>query len=185
MSTPIYADPKDYESPIVRIGLWFFGIMLLVISPIAGYVTIMKVVNAHASADWPTITGTVTESRLKEDRVKQQGIEKVSYTPEVRYRYEVAGRPYSGYKIGQFSGGYSEKGDAQAVLGRYQLNGQVKVYHDPNNPAEAILEPGMATTDYFYLAVGPGMLVFGAIICCAAWAYGKRAARRKAQSAAK
>ncbi len=96
-----------------------------------------------SSNAWPIAAGQVIESQVRTltdyDYVNQ--VSSTSYSPEVRYTYEVNGQPYLGRWItlgAQKT--YSRATDAQAVVDRYPAGRQVTVYYHPQKPAEVVLE---------------------------------------------
>lgn len=109
-----------------------------------------------ASAKWPTVTGKILDSRIDtaiidnstavEDeessgRRHLRQDEEVS-TAAVRYAYRVGDKDYESTRlyIGRpvFYGGSAV---AAAVAAKYQAGAQVPVYYNPDNPAQAVLEP--------------------------------------------
>lgn len=89
-----------------------------------------------------------------------------SYKPRVRFVYQVAGSSYRGenYRHGGFSLGRKH---AQSVLDHYPKGAKVRVFYRPSNPADAVLERGIAASDLFaalfmapFNAVAVGLLTF-------------------------
>lgn len=158
----------DFDSPIVRGGIWFFGLLLIVSSPIAGYFTVMGVLDGRASVDWPTTAGQVIESRVEEriTPVRKGNIltETIHYASIVRYQYMAAERNNIGSKIRPFSITSTDKSEADAVITRYPLGAQVTVHYDPQDPKNALLEPGVTTKEYLLLLVPAVMLGLG-VLC--------------------
>ena len=85
--------------------------------------------------DWPSTSGTVTSSRIEEHSDSEGGT--TDYAA-VTYAYEVGGVKYSGSRIspGPTVGGTG----ADQVVARYPVNSQVTVFHNPQDPSDAVLE---------------------------------------------
>ncbi|MDI6769063.1 MAG: DUF3592 domain-containing protein [Anaerolineales bacterium] len=97
---------------------------------------------AEASQGWPATQGQILEARIAESTsTDSDGDTSTSYSPAVKFTYNVAGQEYKGNKITfGFTQGYRNYAKAQAALARYPLGAQVTIYYDPANPADAVLE---------------------------------------------
>lgn len=103
------------------------------------------------SASWPSVSGTVTRSRVKSIEVddsasyagRSPSYKTIGYTVEVAYRYEVGERTCAcdrvTFKVGEM---FATDAAAQAMADRYQVGQSVRVFHDPANPKEATLTRG-------------------------------------------
>lgn len=112
---------------------------------------------AGASVHWPVAAGIVTESRIGRTR----GGNRTTYSPEVRYRYEVGGRAYDGDRV-YFSGiDLSSNHDyAVDITARYAVGNRVDVYHHPRDPRLAVLQPGIRRETVFTFVVGGAFAAF-------------------------
>lgn len=93
---------------------------------------------AYASSSWPTVQGRIIHSEMV--RIRRPG-ETVS-DADITYSYMVNGRQYSGYLVSI----PEYQGDARSmskIVKRYPEGNTVTVYYDPDNPANAVLEPGL------------------------------------------
>jgi hypothetical protein len=180
MST--HVDDEGYQSPIVRFGMWFFGGLLILISPIVGYSVVTSIWEGRASMDWPTTTGKMTQASLEERKtnVTRGGVTEVeiSYRPVLQYRYEVAGKGYLGSRLGPVTVYLKAKDEADAVVARYPVNADVKVYYDPQSAKDLVLEPGLTGGGYWSLIWPPAMLAIGILICWGARQLKKKADQR-------
>jgi hypothetical protein len=107
------------------------------------------------SWDWPVVEGQVVEASVHTLRARQAP----KYLPSITYTYTVAGQPYTGNQrtIGDdwwTSRWLSSQAEAQAQIEAYQPEGPVKVYYNPQDPAEAVLEPGSTSGASATLVVG-------------------------------
>ncbi len=109
-----------------------------------------------ASAKWPTVTGKILASRIDtaivdnsttvEDeessgRRQLRQDEEVT-TASVRYAYRVGDKDYQSTRL--YIGRpvfYGSSVVAAATAAKYLPDAQVPVYYNPDNPAQAVLEP--------------------------------------------
>jgi hypothetical protein len=107
---------------------------------------------ANVRTGWPTVTGTIIASVTF---VEEGEYGKTTY-PSVSYSYEVAGRIYEGDRI-EWSGPLwtDNLQRLQRFGSAHPVGSRVTVYYDPDNPANALLEPKAlgAAEMFLYLAV--------------------------------
>lgn len=116
--------------------------------------------NAKASRDWPTAPGVITRSAVATKR--SDG--KTMYSVDVVYRYQVEGREFTCSNV--FFGGNASSSNSSAahkVAGRYPEGAEVDVSYEPDNPANAVLEPGARWQSYIIYAIGLAFLVVGVL----------------------
>jgi Protein of unknown function (DUF3592) len=98
----------------------------------------METLSAGAAAQWPTTLGTVVSVQVDELEYGNS----VSWFPRVGYRYSVHGRSMLST---QLTPGpqphWRDRADAERFLERYLNRTGVVVYFNPDNPADAVLEP--------------------------------------------
>jgi hypothetical protein len=97
---------------------------------------------AHSSLSWPSVEGAIAHSAvLLRTRPGADSSNVPTYSPDVAYRYKVAGRDYSSATITlmDYSSG---AGRAQDIVARYPDGAAVSVYYNPADPAESVLERG-------------------------------------------
>ncbi len=76
--------------------------------------------------------------------VQQQG-----GTPDVRYTYQIDGKPFTGNRIAFGQKEIMSNSDAaQRVVREYPEAKSVDVYFDPNDPETSVLEPGIIPGSY-------------------------------------
>lgn len=97
---------------------------------------------AQASQSWPSVMGTVASSSVEVSTSSDsEGGTSTSYYPAVTYAYDVLGHRYSSDRVAfGFRVGSGNRAQAQAVADRYIAGNQIRVYYNPNNPGEAVLE---------------------------------------------
>jgi hypothetical protein len=87
---PIRAPAEHYRSPIVRVGLRIFAVLLVVVVGIVGTVKVFRsILDARASGNWPTVPGTIRSSDVIESSAAGT---KGSYRASVFYSYVVDGQ---------------------------------------------------------------------------------------------
>ena len=119
---------------------------------------------AQQSLNWPGVTGKVLEARIIESTsTDSDGGYTTMYRPYVQYEYEVGGTVYTGDKIGVglvVSTSGSKK--SQETVARYPMGSSVRVFVNPNDPADAVLE--QKAPSKALMVVGIIFLVAGACL---------------------
>ena len=125
---------------------------------------------SRACAIWPTVIGKIIGSRIDttvgenltaiENRHARRERELSSAT--VHYAYRVGDREYQSTRlyVGRpvFSGNPRV---AASIIAKYPLNVQVSVHYNPDNPAEAMLEPSNFANANLALGVAVGFCGLG------------------------
>jgi hypothetical protein len=117
------------------------------------------VLEARASANWPTTKGVITEAKLVEtSRGPFQ-----SFETKVGYTYKVDGQAFTGNRLKIGGKSSSDEATAQLDMKRYgKIDAFMDVHYNPADPGRSTLETGGSGTDLMMMAaVGPGILVFG------------------------
>jgi hypothetical protein len=102
---------------------------------------------------WPSVVGTITESRLEQPNPKKKTV----YAAVVRYTYSVGNRDY---QCGRVFWGPNEGSEQQMaeIVTAYPVGKDVWVQHDRTNPANAILEPEKNT------GLTPALVYYGLVM---------------------
>ncbi len=121
---------------------------LLVLFGLAGMVVCLKKLSQNrATGRWPTVPGRVIESM-----VKTVGFgEDARHRAEVVYEYEVADKKHQSGRIAfqdDLSDANLTQKEADALVKKYSVGESVKVYYDPADARESLLEPKLNTTVY-------------------------------------
>lgn len=103
---------------------------------------------AWRSSSWPTTEGKITYSALRSEGA-----------PGLWYEYRVQGTRYVAefYRVGGNATPFASV--AKAASERYPEGRAVKVYYNPNDPSEAVLEPGVWYGNFIFPVVGIGLLL--------------------------
>jgi hypothetical protein len=122
---------------------------------------------ADASLGWPSISGTITETKAIRDYHSgvDDDLDMITYSPRLKYTFKINNIEYSSDKI---AFGYGRKFNTemaalQSIQG-YPQGGLVKVYYNPENPNEAVLE---RKTDRQLWGVVGGVLLMVLGLCSA------------------
>lgn len=86
-----------------------------------------------------------------------------STSPVLRYRYEVRGQTYVGFRAA-FSGYGVSRAAMQAVIQPYAVGSSVTVYYDPRRPASAVLNNALPSDRLYSLLFGCGFLLLAAYL---------------------
>jgi len=99
------------------------------------YMGARNVWQAKASNQWPSTDGLIVEASIK-----RQGN---SYMPKIVTSYNVNGQPFhtETTHFGQTAGS-SDSTEADLLLLRYPQGAKVRVFYNPQDPSQAVLEPG-------------------------------------------
>jgi hypothetical protein len=120
---------------MINVVLIGFGVIAIAIGA-ALYVTQFRQgLRANASKLWPVSPGTVVASAMEKS---PEG--RWRYRAAVQYRYRVRGKDYQSGRI--FWGGNEGRQRHMAlVIAAYPQGAKVSVHYDPQNPAEAVIDP--------------------------------------------
>ncbi len=141
-----------------RVAVGLFGLFFIVGAGVL-YRAGVQLKRSLAARNWPVVAGTVVQSDLKVRR-SQEG---VSFAPHVVYRYAFGRHEYTARRIwlsGQVAGPRSW---AERVVQRYPRGQRVRVYVNPQDPAESVLEPGFRFVHVLLFLLGAVFLLGGLV----------------------
>jgi len=124
--------------------------------------SIVNLISALSSRRWPSTSGVVVVSDLQRSWDSDGTIE---YRPELSYRYTVQGSEFvaSRARFGdRLSINWS--GPAVRIVTKYPVGKVVSVRYNPDDPGEAVLEPGLNALIFVGIAFGLVFLLFGLLI---------------------
>jgi len=103
--------------------------------------SVWNLIKTAASRNWMTTQGVIVASDLRRSRDSEGGF---LYRPEVSYRYTVDGSELVSART-RFGDrmSLSWSGPALKLVRRYAVGATVIVHYDPDDPGEAVLEPGV------------------------------------------
>ena len=143
---------------------------ITVIMTIAGFVVLFKFglpqyQKAKESPNWPTVNGIITASSVESRIEKSNKKSKIMYSANINFTYKVNGRDFTAHDsyLGSSSTSSSNQSDARNIVNKYPKGKTVQVFYDPKEPFIGILEPGVKTQHYLFLAIGAVLIVFGGL----------------------
>jgi hypothetical protein len=119
---------------------------------------------AQSSQTWPSVIGTVVSSNTEARQSHDSDGTHTSFYPMVMYEYEVLGHRYRSDQV-NFGGklGYGNSNTAQVVVDRYIPGNNIRVYYNPNNPGEAVLERTAGTSSRILVWVA--IFIIAILLC--------------------
>jgi hypothetical protein len=141
-------------------GLIFTGIGLFMLAR-----GLIHFRTSKASSNWPSTQGEVALATIDVSvSTDDDGGTSTSYAPRVLYTYTVLGQQHTSDQvvIGTTLN-YPSRARAEANLA-YQTGQQVTVFYNPDNPAQAVLEPGATRGVWGYLIAGVVFGIAGAFV---------------------
>lgn len=108
-------------------------VALFVCSVAIGYFSFDHLSNLRAMRDWPTVAGTVIESRIMGEK---------AIVPYVVYSYDVNSAPFLGTSdLGTPAFGNKSKrlNEAETLLADYPIGKRVDVHYDTRDPAQSYI----------------------------------------------
>jgi hypothetical protein len=108
------------------------SLIAIILFPFAIWHLWKNIQMAKASTSWPGIDGIVTASERKRIALRMQ--------PYVTYSYAVNGVNFTSNRV-SFAAAIPKK-EIDNVLARYPAGQAVTVHYQPDNPVQAVLEPG-------------------------------------------
>jgi hypothetical protein len=145
-------------------GLFFGFIIFLGLGIATFYFGMNNYKMYKASKSWPSVKGTVTESRVAIRQTESDGKMINMYYPKVVYHYFVNDTSFTNNKISFGEYGTDKRKHANKVIGKYPVNSEVTVYYNPKNPQEAVLERKAGFGNYLTLGVGLAFILGGILL---------------------
>jgi hypothetical protein len=113
-------------------------------------------VNALRTYRWPTTTGVVRGQDVSSSSSSEGS---TSYSPKLRYEYEVDGDTYVSSRIAVGSGpSFNSRSGAREWLEDYPVDSEVTVRYNPGRPDRSVLQPGGVLGGLLVLLISGGML---------------------------
>jgi hypothetical protein len=132
-----------------------FGVIVIAIGAVLYIVQFRQGLRADASKSWPTASGTVTASALEKSPGKRW-----RYRAAVQYSYRVGAKDYQSDRI-FWGGNEGRERHMASVVTTYPAGAKVKVRYDPQNPAEAVLDPLQHTGSRAVVLYAMGLIALG------------------------
>jgi hypothetical protein len=97
----------------------------------------------QSARSWGKVEGVITVSKVDQPR-EHTSDDLNDATPVIRYRYRVGGQDLEGDQVAIGGQPLTTRVLAGRLIARYPVGAHVDVHVDPNNPKNAVLEPGRA-----------------------------------------
>ncbi len=122
---------------------------------------------AQESSTWPSVTGKVVEAYISSHSGTDSEGESVEvYAPKVVYEYAVNGVVHRSDRLAIGPAAtYPKRRRAEQEVARYPVGSEVRVFYNPQNPAEAVLQTSLQAGKTM-LILGIIFLVLGVLIAC-------------------
>jgi hypothetical protein len=121
-----------------------FGFFLLLLLGWFIY-SMIGVTKAISTKSWPAASGRVLSAEVKRG-TSSKGSAK--FIPEITYSYQLEGKEYQSKKYSSTTARGSSIW-AKEIVSQYPVNSSLTVFYNPKNHAEAVLEPGLQSDDYW------------------------------------
>jgi len=130
------------------------GLISIFIGLCCGVYLAWLLARLQASKNWPTTKAEILQSRVEQDSD--------GWIPYVSYRYTVDQQDFEGARIGVYTANTSTESSAKRQLINYPSGKTVRVFYNPRNPKEAVLDIKMSLwLKVFWLALTAFFLVAG------------------------
>lgn len=149
-SVPSVSTMLSIASALIALAALIAGGLVLIAGVVVVYTALAMIGLARASRRWPSSSGRIVRSEIRDDRAF------------IRYGYAVEGEEYEGSDVASGDRPYRTARSAARRLQRYPVGAPVTVYYDPRQPRIAILEPGLSL-DVLYLPAVASLLVLIAL----------------------
>jgi hypothetical protein len=117
------------------------GIVLSLIGAVIIIYTLIARHQAGKTQQWPSTEGKVVFARVRYIHAATSTVTVGSHQMEIRYQYTVAGAEFTSLSIAPY--GWSlALSEMQRIAQRYPQNSPVRVYYNPAQISESVLDPG-------------------------------------------
>lgn len=130
-----------------------------------------NIYRAYKTSNWPSVQGYITSSETKShsstytDTTTNTVRNEVIYNAQINYDYVINGITYSNddVKVGGTIGTNTTSW-TRALLNKYPQKQSVRVYYNPENPYQSVLEKGLHLSTLFSLGLGLAIFIFAIYI---------------------
>ncbi|HEX8698560.1 MAG TPA: DUF3592 domain-containing protein [Myxococcaceae bacterium] len=132
----------------------FFELLIMVcvtvVTLVPSYVALSGITRQLCSLRYPSVQGTIADSKLEVGRDSDGD---PTYRFSVRYVYQVEGRSYESTQSRYSAWNTFSQSFAEQMAARFPEKSTVPVYYRPGAPGDAVLVPGLQSTDLMLLLV--------------------------------
>jgi hypothetical protein len=124
--------------------LLIIGVVLAVSGIVGVYTCVRASDRAMSQTAWLKAPGSVIGAEVRYDGEM--------YYPSITYEYTYSSAKFTGTKFKSALLQYNWRGPSERVVQRFPKGASIEVYVNPDNPREAVLEPG-GTAGYSFIIV--------------------------------
>jgi hypothetical protein len=140
--------------------LILFGVIALAVGVTLYVVQLRQGLRADASKKWPKAEAIVLTSALEPSPEHKR-----RYRAAIQYRYRVGRKDYQSDRI-FWGGNEGRRRHMESVVSAYPAGASMGIRYDPQNPAEAVIDPtqhtgSKATVVYAMAMITIGLFAFG------------------------
>jgi hypothetical protein len=130
--------PAAIDSTPARIILGFVVVVTLIVLALLA----IKTWETRGTGRWPAAKGKITRSQeaFTQHRTSSQDMPQNYKVADIAYEYVVAGKRHTGRRISHAE--IISQEEVPELLARYPVGAEVEVFHDPDEPSDAVLERG-------------------------------------------
>ena len=143
---------------IIGLVVSIIGLTLLILA-------LRAIQKQKATSQWLTTEGEITKSGIAKDMNLDRGYSLTN--ADIEYKYNLNGKEYTSNRI-YFGSAISMTGKeekSKILASKYPLFGKVKVYYNPENLNESVLETGTKTELYWGVVICLIIVAFGIFYC--------------------
>ena len=138
------------------------GMALILIGTVVVVYTIIAKQRARKIPQWPSTQGQVLFARVRYVHAATSTVTVGTHRMEIRYQYTVDGAQFTSLSIAPY--GWSlALSEMQRIAQRYPQNSPIRVYYNPAQISQSVLEPG-APHWLNVLHVPGGLLILAGLI---------------------
>lgn len=125
-----------------------------------------QVLDATGSSSWPVSQGTVLRSEFL---IERETDEQFDTRPDIAYRYRVVGKDFESDTLRKGINTTMTPSETRRWVNEHPVDKMVDVYVDPEDATNAVLEPGIPTEAWLFIAFGAIFTVVPTIIALVSW----------------
>ncbi|MDE1860948.1 MAG: DUF3592 domain-containing protein [Candidatus Micrarchaeota archaeon] len=140
-----------------KIWRLLFGMFFIIVGITFLYSSILNLMASLQSQNWPTTHGIIIKSNVSLQSCGRYGC---NYFPNVEYSYNVNGTAFIGKNVtlSDYGSSYSS---IQTIVSKYPVGLNLKVYYNPQNSSQAILQNGIQPGNSIYIVLSLAAIIIG------------------------
>lgn len=140
---------------MIDAALMVFGVIALAVGVILYVIQLRQGLRADASKKWPKAEATVIASALEPSPEHRR-----RYRAAIAYRYRVGRKDYQADRV-FWAGNEGRRRHMESVVSAYPAGATIRIYYDPQNPADAVIDPTQHTGSKATVVYAMGMITIG------------------------